>query len=255
MTAFLPQSALITGASAGIGRAMAYSLATKGFRLILVARRQEKLLELKAELLSAHPKLQIDLIASDVNAPDLLSKIEQVSGKRVDILINNAGLALGKDKVESAQWADFEQMIQTNITANFRIAHAIIPWMLQNGGGDLINLCSVAGHETYPGGAVYCATKHAVHAFTKVLREETAGRNIRVMQISPGMVDTDFSLNRFRGDSKLAESVYHGMHPLEAEDIARMMQFMLDQPRHVVIDEIITMPMQQGSPVTVVRNS
>lgn len=255
MTAFLPQSALITGASAGIGRAMAYSLATKGFRLILVARRQEKLLELKAELLSAHPKLQIDLIASDVNAPDLLSKIEQVSGKRVDILINNAGLALGKDKVESAQWADFEQMIQTNITANFRIAHAIIPWMLQNGGGDLINLCSVAGHETYPGGAVYCATKHAVHAFTKVLREETAGRNIRVMQISPGMVDTDFSLNRFRGDSKLAESVYHGMQPLEAEDIARMMQFMLDQPRHVVIDEIITMPIQQGSPVTVVRNS
>lgn len=254
MSEFTPKNALITGASAGIGKAMARSLAQKGLDLILVARRAEKLIELQDELKKSHPKIKIDLIISDVSAPDLPQKIMDVSQGRVDILINNAGLALGKDKVETALWSDFDQMISTNITANFRVAHLIVPWMLKHGGGDIVNLCSVAGHETYPGGAVYCATKHAVHAFTKVLREETAGKNLRIMQISPGMVETDFSIARFKGDEKLAQSVYHGMKPLVAEDIARMMQFMLDQPRHVVIDEIITMPMQQGSPVTVVRN-
>jgi 3-hydroxy acid dehydrogenase / malonic semialdehyde reductase len=254
MREFSPKNALITGASAGIGKAMSRSLALKGLDLILIARRSDKLLELQNELKTIHPKIKVDLIVSDVNAPDLSQKIADISGQKIDILINNAGLALGKDKVESGLWSDFDQMITTNITANFRIAHLVVPWMLENGGGDIINLCSVAGHETYPGGAVYCATKHAVHAFTKVLREETAGRNLRIMQISPGMVETDFSIARFKGDEKLAQSVYSGMKPLNAEDISRMMQFMLDQPRHVVIDEIITMPMQQGSPVTVVRN-
>lgn len=247
------KTALITGASAGIGRAMAMSLAGKNINLILVARRLTKLQEVEAEIKAQYPKIQIQLIESDVNAPELPGKISKVSHERIDILINNAGLALGKDKVETAQFSDFDQMINTNITANFRMAHLVVPWMLKNGGGDIINLCSVAGHQTYIGGAVYCATKHAVHAFTKVLREETAGRNIRVMQISPGMVETEFSVARFRGDQKLADSVYAGMQPLKGEDIARMMQFMLDQPRHVVIDEIITMPMAQGSPTTVVR--
>jgi NADP-dependent 3-hydroxy acid dehydrogenase YdfG len=125
--------------------------------------------------------------------------------------------------------------------------------MLKNGGGDIINLCSIAGHYTYQGGAVYCATKHAVLAFTRSLREETAGRNLRVMQISPGMVDTEFSTVRFKGDKNLAETVYQGMEPLSAQDIAEMMLFMLTRPRHVVIDEIITMPQAQGSATTVVR--
>lgn len=250
---FHPQIALITGASAGIGRAMALSLAGKNMNLILVARRLAKLQEVQAEIKSKYPSVKVDLIESDVNAADLPEKLSKVSHQRIDILINNAGLALGKDKVETSAWNDWDQMISTNITANFRMAHLVVPWMLKNGGGDIINLCSVAGHETYIGGAVYCATKHAVHAFTKVLREETAGRNIRVMQISPGMVETEFSVARFRGDQKMADSVYAGMKPLNGEDIARMMQFMLDQPRHVVIDEIITMPMQQGSPTTVVR--
>lgn len=253
MQSLAPKIALITGASAGIGRAMAWSLSEKKCDLILVARRLPLLKELKTDILAQIPGAVIHLIDSDVNAPDLGARIQAVSGERVDILINNAGLALGKEKVEASTFGDWEQMIATNITANFRMNHLVVPWMLKNGGGDIINLCSIAGHETYPGGAVYCATKHAVHAFTKVLREETAGRNIRVMQISPGMVDTDFSVTRFKGDKDLAEKVYEGMDPLVGEDIARMMQFMLDQPRHVVIDEIITMPMAQGSPVTVVR--
>lgn len=247
------QTALITGASAGIGKAMAWSLAHKKTNLILVARRLDRLQELKKEILAQYPDLKIEIIESDVNAQDLPSKIAQVSGEKIDILINNAGMALGKDKVETSVFSEWDQMITTNITANFRMAHLVVPWMLKNGGGDIINLCSVAGHLTYPGGAVYCATKHAVNAFTKVLREETAGRNLRVMQISPGMVETEFSVARFKGDKQLADSVYAGMTPLNGEDIARMMQFMLDQPRHVVIDEIITMPVAQGSPTTVVR--
>jgi NADP-dependent 3-hydroxy acid dehydrogenase YdfG len=125
--------------------------------------------------------------------------------------------------------------------------------MLSAGGGDIINLCSIAGHYTYPGGAVYCATKHAVLAFTRALREETAGKNLRVMQISPGMVDTEFSTVRFKGNADLAQTVYKGIEPLVAQDIAEMMMFMLTRPRHVVIDEIITMPTSQGSPTTVVR--
>lgn len=253
MPEFIPQIALITGASAGIGRAMAFQLARKDIDLILVARRSDRLEELKRELHAINSKLKIDLIASNVNDPELGKRIADVSGKKIDILINNAGLALGKDKIETSDFSDWEQMINTNISANFKMVHLVVPWMLQNGGGDIINLCSVAGFYTYPGGAVYCATKHAVHAFTRVLREETAGRNLRVMQISPGMVETDFSLSRFKGDQQMADAVYAGMKPLSGEDIARMMQFMLDQPRHVVIDEIITMPMAQGSPTTVVR--
>lgn len=246
---------LITGASAGIGRASALALAGRVSDLFLIARREEKLQDLKSELTELHPKLRVHLLASDVNDPRIMPKIATLTSEKIDVLINNAGLALGKDKIAEGNFTDFETMINTNILANFRIVHGILPWMLKRGHGDIINLCSIAGHETYQGGGVYCATKHAVHAFTKVLREETAGKNIRVMQISPGMVDTEFSEVRFKGNKETAKSVYHGMKPLEAHDIARMMVFMLEQPRHVVIDEMITMPMQQGSPNHVVRNS
>ncbi|MES2525810.1 MAG: SDR family NAD(P)-dependent oxidoreductase [Bdellovibrionota bacterium] len=239
---------LITGASSGIGRATAEILSKEGVELFLLARREDKLKEIQNELGS-----HVHILVADVNDKDLAKKISAFTSEKIDILINNAGLALGRDKVETSLWADMESMIETNITANFRVAHSVVPWMLKNGGGDIINLCSIAGHHTYPGGAVYCATKHAVLAFTRALREETAGKNLRVMQISPGMVDTEFSSVRFKGNTDLADTVYKGMKPLLAEDIAEMMLFMLTRPRHVVIDEIITMPEAQGSPTTVVR--
>lgn len=245
--------ALITGASSGIGRAMALSLGSRGHELFLLARRKEKLQEVCDEIRTLHPDAFVHQIAMDVNDADIKPELEKITNKKIDILINNAGLALGREKAEAGHFPDWEEMIRTNITANFRMVHMILPWMLESGGGDIINLCSVAGHYTYPGGAVYCATKHAVKAFTKVLREETCGKNIRVMQISPGMVDTEFSTVRFKGDREAADTVYQGMTPLRPEDIARMMTFMLDQPRHVVIDEIITMPTDQGSPTTVSR--
>ena len=242
--------ALITGASSGIGRAMAIAMGEKGHELFLVARRKDKLEEVASLI-----KSKVHLIIADVNDPKLSDIIHTATNGDLDILINNAGLALGREKVEASKFEDWQQMIDTNITANFKMVNVVLPMLLKKGGGDIINLCSVAGHYTYPGGAVYCATKHAVHAFTRVLREETAGKNIRVMQISPGMVDTEFSTVRFKGDKNAADSVYSGMTPLKGEDIARMMMFMLEQPRHVVIDEIITMPQDQGSPTTVHRRS
>lgn len=249
----LKKKALITGASSGIGRAMAFSLAARGCELYLLARREEKLKAVEAEIKAEFPQVVIHLIPHDVNATDLRDFVKSKTNEQIDILINNAGLALGREKAEVSNFEDWESMISTNITANFKMVHMILPWMLKQGGGDIINLCSVAGHYTYAGGAVYCATKHAVNAFTRVVREETAGRNIRVMQISPGMVDTEFSTVRFKGDKQSADAVYANMTPLTPEDIARMMTFMLEQPRHVVIDEIITMPQDQGAPTTVVR--
>lgn len=245
--------ALITGASSGIGRSMALSLAQRGHELFLVARRLDKLEVVSSEIKSQFPSTVVHLIPMDVNDPMIGEEIQRLSGGRIDVLINNAGLALGREKVEHSHTHDWEAMIATNITANFRMVHLVLPWMIQHGGGDIINLCSVAGHYTYAGGAVYCATKHAVKAFTRVLREETCGKNIRVMQISPGMVKTDFSRVRFRGDDEAASAVYDGMTPLSADDIAEMMMFMLERPRHVVIDEIVTMPTDQGSPTTVHR--
>ncbi len=245
---------LITGASSGIGRATALSLAAKGHELFLLARREEKLRELQQELHEHFPGASTHLLPLDVTDRGLAKKLSAFTAERIDVLINNAGLALGREQARTARFEDWEQMIETNITANFRLVHTVLPWMLRSGGGDIVNLCSIAGHYTYPGGTVYCATKHAVKAFTRALREETCGKNIRVMQISPGMVNTEFSTVRFGGDTAAAEAVYAGMTPLMAEDIARMMAFMLDQPRHVVIDEIITMPLDQGSPTTIARS-
>ena len=246
---------LITGASSGIGRAMALSLAEKGSELFLLARRMDKLTELQSEIKTKHPEVKTHLVVADINDSEVEAKIRASTLEKLDVLINNAGLAIGKEKVEEAQFSDWQQMINTNITANFKLVHLVVPWMLREKKGGIINLCSIAGHYTYQGGAVYCATKHAVNAFTRILREETCGQNLRVMQISPGMVDTEFSTVRFKGDKKLADAVYAHMTPLTAQDIARMMIFMLEQPRHVVIDELITMPTDQGSPTTVRRKN
>jgi 3-hydroxy acid dehydrogenase/malonic semialdehyde reductase len=244
---------LITGASSGIGRSVAFALAEKGAELYLLARRQDRLEELFSRIKDKFPTTKVHLLPLDVNSKDLLENLSRATNQEVDILINNAGLALGRQKAVDSDLMDWELMISTNITANFRMVRYVLPWMLYQGSGDIVNLCSIAGHHTYQGGAVYCATKHAVKAFTRVLREETCGKNIRVMQISPGMVKTEFSTVRFKGDQDLADSVYEGMTPLSADDVARMILFMLEQPRHVVIDEIITMPSDQGSPTTIHR--
>lgn len=246
---------LVTGGSSGIGAATGRLLAQRGAEVIMVARRRERL-ELQAEAIRQEcPTAKLRLLELDVTAPDALERLRASGALDVHGLINNAGLALGRDPVHTSKWADAEQMLKVNVEAALRLAHAVVPLMLQRGQGDIVNLCSVAGHWTYPGGAIYCATKHALWAFTKALREETCGKNLRVMQISPGMVETDFSRVRFGGDEALAQKVYTGMTPLSAQDIAEQILFMLERPRHVCIDELVTMPTDQGSPTTVSRRS
>jgi 3-hydroxy acid dehydrogenase / malonic semialdehyde reductase len=237
---------LITGASSGIGSALAHELYERGAKLYLVARREERLVELAQ-------KLNAQYLVADITNSNFLSQLQDTWGLEFDGLINNAGLAIGKSHVADSDPNDWDAMLETNVTALFRLTHAVLPSMLKNQHGDILNVCSIAGHLSYAGGAVYCATKHAVSAFTKALREETCGQNVRVMQISPGMVETEFSLVRFQGDKSKAQDVYQGMTPLTAQDIARQMIFMLEQPRHVCIDEIVTMPTDQGSPNKVVR--
>lgn len=237
---------LITGASSGIGKAATLALAEKKAELFLVARRKDRLDELVSSI-------GAKTLVQDLTHENAVHNILDFTNNKVDVLINNAGIALGKDSIENSSWSDLQSMLTLNIDATFKLTQALVPLMLNNGGGDIINLCSVAGHWTYQGGAVYCASKHALWAFTKTLREETCGRNLRVMQISPGMIETEFSVVRFKGDTKQAEQTYKGMTPLKAEDIARQILFMLEQPRHVCIDEILSMPTDQGSPTTVFR--
>lgn len=246
---------LVTGASSGIGAATSSLLAQKGAYVYMVARRMERLESVASEIRSTSPNAQLKLIRLDVTDSDAIIKLENEGALDIDVLINNAGLALGRDPVSSSSWKDAEQMLKVNVDGALRLAHAIVPKMLKQGSGDILNICSVAGHWTYQGGAIYCASKHALWAFTKVLREETCGKNLRVMQISPGMVETDFSVVRFSGDKKMAEKVYEGMTPLSAYDIAVQIVFMLEQPRHVCIDEIVTMPTDQGAPTTIARKS
>ncbi|HLW56570.1 MAG TPA: SDR family NAD(P)-dependent oxidoreductase [Bacteriovoracaceae bacterium] len=240
---------LITGASSGIGRACAHQLSKYASHLILISRSKEKLECLQEEL--SHIT-KVSIIASSVCDKDIEAKIKKVT-PRVDILVNNAGLALGKDPVASLKYEHMEEMIQTNVLGNFNLSRIVLPMMLEHQEGDIINICSIAGHYSYMGGSVYCATKHAVKAFTRAMREETCGKNIRVMEVSPGMVETNFSLTRFGGDQSLADAVYQGMTPLTPADIAEIVEFMATRPRHVVLDEIITMPTDQGSPSTVCR--
>lgn len=240
---------LITGASSGIGLACAQVLAKYATHLILISRSVDKLEILQTEL--SH-LTKVSIIPTSVTDKDIEAKIRSIT-PRVDILINNAGLALGRDHVSTLKYEDMNEMIQTNVIGNFNLSRVILPMMLSHNEGDIINLCSIAGHHSYQGGAVYCATKHAVKAFTRAMREETCGKNIRVMEVSPGMVETNFSVTRFHGNQSEADAVYHGMTPLKPIDIAEMIEFMITRPRHVVIDELITMPSDQGSPTTVSR--
>jgi 3-hydroxy acid dehydrogenase / malonic semialdehyde reductase len=241
--------ALVTGASSGIGLATTAWLAREKVNLILVARRKEKLELLKKEILELFPTVEVKLIVSDVSSSNFISLLENSKALNVDILINNAGLASGKDYVTEMKDEDLNDMIQTNVTSLIRLTSAVSKKMVQNGSGHIVNLGSIAGHYTYEGGSIYCATKFAVRAFTETLRQELHDKNVRVSLISPGMVKTDFSLVRFKGDSKLADSVYQGVECLTAEDIARLIIKTLKEPVHVNWNEVVILPTVQ-SPVS-----
>ncbi len=248
--------ALITGASAGIGEATAYELMAKGYNLILVARRSAKLSKLKKDLEKKFPQ-QVKTAVVDVQKRSNILKFVQSHRsllKKLDVLVNNAGLARGASKMQEADFKDWEVMIDTNVKGLLAFTREVLPFFVANNRGHIVNLGSVAGRWVYPGGAVYCATKFAVRAISDGLRMDLLGKQIRVTNIEPGMVHTEFSKVRF-GDAKKADAVYAGMKPLTAADIAETIGWVLTRPQHVNIQELVIFPTDQASVRDVHRTS
>jgi serine 3-dehydrogenase len=245
----------ITGASSGIGRSCARAFAQQGARLILAARRHERLEELAVEL---NRKLGEDIffLVFDVRDQGAVERAvtELPTGwSDIEVLVNNAGLSRGLDKLHEGKLEDWEEMIDTNIKGLLYISRAVIPGMVKKGQGHIINIGSIAGYEVYPGGNVYCATKFAVRALSRGLRLDLSGTNIRVSEVAPGMVETEFSLVRFRGDKERAGKVYQGLTPLSPDDIADAVVYCATRPPHVNISQIMVMPTAQASATLVHR--
>jgi NADP-dependent 3-hydroxy acid dehydrogenase YdfG len=245
----------ITGASSGIGRSCARAFAQQGARLILAARRVERLNELAVEL-KRKPGEDILLLALDVRDQPAVERALNgfpAEWAAVDVLVNNAGLSRGLDKLHEGKLDDWEEMIDVNIKGLLYVSRAVIPGMVERGRGHVINIGSIAGRDVYPGGNVYCATKFAVRALSKGLRLDLNGTPIRVSEVAPGMVETEFSLVRFRGDRERAEKVYQGLTPLSPDDIADAVVYCATRPSHVNISEIVVMPTDQASATMVHR--
>jgi 3-hydroxy acid dehydrogenase/malonic semialdehyde reductase len=250
-------SVFITGASSGIGEACARAFAQLGRDLILVARRKEKLDKLASELRSASKQpIQVHTFEADVRDRTSVKKLFDNHGdvlKSVDTLLNNAGLGLGRGPIQDGLEEDWDQMIDTNVKGLLYVTKAFLPQMTAAKAGHIVNLGSVAGYRVYPGGTVYCASKFAVRALTEGLRLDLLGTGIRVTEIAPGMVETNFSKVRFKGDAEKADAVYKGMRPLTAVDIAETILWCVQRPAHVNIQSIALYPTDQASPEHVSR--
>jgi len=241
------KTALITGATSGIGRETARILAAHHYRLILTGRRKERLDELRQELLKS---CSVHLLNFDISSKKEVDEALEnlpVEWRNIDILINNAGLAAGYDTVSEANVADWEEMIDTNVKGLLYISQVVSKRMIEQQSGHIINISSIAGKEVYPMGSVYCATKHAVSAISKTMRIELLPYNVKVSTVSPGAVETEFALIRFKGDQERAENVYKGFIPLNAKDVAESIYFVLSRPPHVNIDDLLIMPAAQAS--------
>jgi serine 3-dehydrogenase len=248
-------SVLITGASAGIGEACARAFAGAGARLILAARRAERLASLAAEL-ERESGTESHWVSLDVRDPGVVTRVlEDLPAEwvEIDVLVNNAGLSRGLDPIQEGELRDWEEMIDTNVKGLLYVTRAVLPGMVERGRGHVIDIGSTAAHEVYPGGNVYCATKHAVKAITQGLRQDLLGTGVRVSQVDPGMVETEFSVVRFRGDEERAEKVYEGFRPLGAEDVAEAVLWCATRPEHVNVDEIILKSVDQASSTRVAR--
>lgn len=240
---------LITGATAGIGRATARIFAKRGYDLIITGRREVKLTHM-AEKYERKYAVKVLPLSFDIrHRKEVESALKKLSGrwKNVDILLNNAGLASGLDDFHEANVEDWETMIDTNVKGLLYISRLISEWMVKKNKGHIINICSTAGHEVYPKGNVYCATKHAVDALTRSMRLDLHSKGIRVSQVSPGATEeTEFSLVRFKGDEEKA-AIYDHFNPLKARDVAKVIYFVASQPKHVNIQDVIMMGTQQAS--------
>lgn len=241
---------VITGATAGFGKACAHLFAKNGWDIVATGRRTDRLEELQNELESRF-SISVFPISMDVRNEDAVkngfSSLPSSWTDRISILLNNAGLAAGKDPIDKGLSSDWNQMIDTNIKGLLYVSQVIIPFLKQNGAGHIINLGSIAGKEVYPEGNVYCATKHAVDALSRGMRMDLVSYGIKVTNIAPGAAETEFSMVRFKGDSQKADSTYQGYEPLVAEDIAETIWFVATTPKHVTINDLVIMPTAQAS--------
>jgi len=243
--------AVITGASSGIGEATARGLAREGFKLVLGARREDRLAEVAREL----DGFALPLDVRDLTSIETFVRAVEAKYPAVEILINNAGLAAGLQPLAEGNDDDWVQMMETNVLGLLRVTRAILPLLRRAPRAHIVNLGSVAGFEVYPGGVGYTASKHAVRAVTRTLRLELLGESIRVTEIEPGMVETEFSLVRFKGDQQRAAAVYEGMQPLTGADVADCIVWSVTRPPHVNIDEMVVRPIAQATTRDVARKT
>ncbi|MBO8460991.1 MAG: SDR family NAD(P)-dependent oxidoreductase [Bacteroidetes bacterium] len=241
--------AIITGATSGFGRASAIRLARLGYDVIITGRRSERLAELTTEIENQLGR-KVYPLCFDIRSREACEKAWESlpeEWREVDVLMNNAGLAACSEPIGVASLDDFDRMIDTNVKGLLYFSQQVIPVMMARKKGMIINLSSIAGVEVYPNGNVYCATKHAVSALTKAMRIDLLPYGIRVGSISPGAAETEFSLVRFKGDADKAKAVYKGMIPLNAEDIADIVEFMVTRPEHVMINDVLVTPSRQAN--------
>jgi 3-hydroxy acid dehydrogenase / malonic semialdehyde reductase len=247
--------ALITGATSGIGEACAKLFAHEHYDLILTGRRLDRLEKLAAKL-NADFNIQVAVSSFDVrNREAVVLSLNNLpeKWKKVTVLINNAGLSLGLDPIQQGNFDDWDTMIDTNIKGLLYVSKIVANWMIDNKGGHIINLGSIAGKEVYPNGNVYCATKFAVDALTKGMRLDLLSHGIKVTAIHPGAVETEFSEVRFKGDKARAKKVYEGFEPLHAKDIAETILFAVSLPAHVNVNDMLVMPTAQASAANIFR--
>ena len=241
--------ALVTGASSGFGAAIAHRLAAEGCHVAINARRADRLQVLAADLRERYG-VETELLAFDVRDR---ASVERTLGAaadlldRLDLVVNNAGLALALDPIQSGDAADWDQMIDTNVKGLLHVTRTCLPGLIRRRAGDVVNIGSVAGHQVYGGGAVYAATKFAVRAISDALRYDVLGTGVRVINVEPGLAETEFSLVRFKGDAARAKSVYQGVRPLAPEDVADAVVWAVTRPAHVNVQQILLLPTDQAS--------
>jgi 3-hydroxy acid dehydrogenase / malonic semialdehyde reductase len=239
----------ITGASSGIGASCARACAAEGASLLVFARRKDRLHQLASELADKHSTrcYTAMLDVRDRNQVEQVFDALPEEWRRINILINNAGLARGMHKLHEGDVQDWEEMIDTNVKGLLYVSRKVVPWMVTRGSGHVVNIGSIAGFQVYPNGNVYCASKHAVKALTEGLRMDLLGTGVRVSSVSPGLVETEFSIVRFHGDEQRAGQTYQNMQPLSADDIADSVLYCITRPAHVGIADIVIMPTAQAS--------
>jgi len=247
--------ALITGATSGIGKACADLFAAQGYDLVLLARRAALLEVISSSLRETH-RVNIKCLEVDVrDQEELAYRLDTLPAqwKKVNVLINNAGLSLGLDPIDKGNIMDWDTMIDTNIKGLLYVTRLVSPWMVAEKTGHIVNIGSIAGQEVYPNGNVYCATKYAVDALSQGMRIDLLPHGIRVTSVNPGMVETEFSMVRFKGDEGRARKVYDGLEPLVANDIAEAIWFAVSRPAHVNINDMLIMPTAQATATVINR--